>query len=214
MGTTDGHWSLPWFFVRVLWSSFVRSLVPIPSCTQNPLWSTKFHDVILLWLLSWSQLWTLLSVLNVFYNPEYWTKIKVTCLSLWSFFGVCGVKAVHQTGHPLLQCVQCVMLRVVTTETVPQAAQSVSHQLQLVPLTNTESNNITHNERKLLDMKNNKTHHSVLEHSRWRVHHVTVAIILTAWQLEQTVELLKLTVEWQCWIIKMYQYALFYVNVY
>lgn len=39
------------------------------------------------------------------------------------------VEAVHKAGHALLQCVQCVVLRVVASEAVPQTAQSIPYQL-------------------------------------------------------------------------------------
>lgn len=62
------------------------------------------------------------------------------CLSVLPPLRVSGMELVYQAGHPMLQSVQCVVLRVMTTETVPQTAQSIPHQLQLITLTNIHAN--------------------------------------------------------------------------
>lgn len=48
--------------------------------------------------------------------------------------GLHGMQAVHEAGHALLQCVQRMLLRVVPTEAVSQAAQGIPHQLQFLGL--------------------------------------------------------------------------------
>lgn len=48
-----------------------------------------------------------------------------------------AVQALHEAGDALLQAVDGVVLRVVPTEAVPQAAQGVPHQLQVIGLPKT-----------------------------------------------------------------------------
>lgn len=48
--------------------------------------------------------------------------------------GLHGMQALHEAGDALLQAVDGVVLRVVATEAVAQAAEGVSHKLQVAAL--------------------------------------------------------------------------------